>query len=171
MGVGKYDKQLLASSYTTQSSDFVGQKGSIFVSLEAQRSVVLFVVKKNVSVLTKLHNWLKYNNYDHSEECVNAPLLLIDDEADNASVNTSKDETNPTKTNAIIRKICNLFKTASYVGFTATPFANVFIDPDSVDEMKMQICSRNILYTHCQPPQHTLEQSRYSMPAPNIIAI
>lgn len=136
VGVGKYDKQLLASSYTTQSSDFVGQKDSIFVSLEAQRSVVLFVVKKNVSVLTKLHNWLKYNNYDHSEECVNAPLLLIDDEADNASVNTSKDETNPTKTNAIIRKICNLFKTASYVGFTATPFANVFIDPDSVDEMK-----------------------------------
>ena len=107
VGVGKYDKQLLASSYTTQSSDFVGQKDSIFVSLEAQRSVVLFVVKKNVSVLTKLHNRLKYNNYDHSEECVNAPLLLIDDEADNASVNTSKDETNPTKTNAIIRKNCN----------------------------------------------------------------
>ena len=101
VGVGKYDKQLLASSYTTQSSDFVGQKDSIFVSLEAQRSVVLFVVKKNVSVLTKLHNWLKYNNYDHSEECVNAPLLLIDDEADNASVNTSKDETNPTKTNVL----------------------------------------------------------------------
>ena len=44
VGVGKYDKQLLASSYTTQSSDFVGQKDSIFVSLEAQRSVVLFVV-------------------------------------------------------------------------------------------------------------------------------
>ena len=148
VGVGKYDKQLLASSYTTQSSDFVGQKDSIFVSLEAQRSVVLFVVKKNVSVLTKLHNWLKYNNYDHSEECVNAPLLLIDDEADNASVNTSKDETNPTKTNAIIRKICNLFKTASYVGFTATPFANVFIDPDSVDEMKnADLFPEHFIYT------------------------
>lgn len=148
VGVGKYDKQLLASSYTTQSSDFVGQKDSIFVSLEAQRSVVLFVVKKNVSVLTKLYNWLKNNNYDHLEACVNAPLLLIDDEADNASVNTSKDETNPTKTNAIIRKICNLFKTASYVGFTATPFANVFIDPDSVDEMKnADLFPEHFIYT------------------------
>lgn len=147
VGVGKYDKQLLASSYTTQSSDFVGQKNSIFVSLGAQR-VVLFVVKKNVSVLTKLYNWLKNNNYDHLEECINAPLLLIDDEADNASVNTSKDETNPTKTNAIIRKICNLFKTASYVGFTATPFANVFIDPDSVDEMKnADLFPEHFIYT------------------------
>lgn len=148
VGVGKYDKQLLASSYTTQSSDFVGQKDSIFVSLESQRSVVLFVVKKNVSVLTKLYNWLKNNNYDHLEACVNAPLLLIDDEADNASVNTRKDETNPTKTNAIIRKICNLFKTASYVGFTATPFANVFIDPDSVDEMKnADLFPEHFIYT------------------------
>ena len=148
VGVGKYDKQLLASSYTTQSSDFVGQKDSIFVSLEAQRSVVLFVVKKNVSVLTKLYNWLKNSNYDHLEECVNAPLLLIDDEADNASVNTNRDETNPTKTNAIIRKVCNLFKTASYVGFTATPFANVFIDPDSVDDMKnADLFPEHFIYT------------------------
>ena len=75
-------------------------------------------------------------------------MLLIDDEADNASVNTSKDETNPTKTNAIIRKICNLFKTASYVGFTATPFANVFIDPDSVDEMKnADLFPEHFIYT------------------------
>lgn len=148
VGVGKYDKLLLASSYTTQSSDFIGQKDSIAVSLEAQRSVVLFVVKKNVSVLTKLHNWLKSSNYDHVEGCVNAPLLLIDDEADNASVNTNKDETNPTKTNAIIRKICNLFKTASYVGFTATPFANVFIDPDSVDEMEnADLFPEHFIYT------------------------
>ena len=63
-------------------------------------------------------------------------MLLIDDEADNASVNTKKDNTDPTKTNAIIRKICNLFQTANYIVFTATPFANVFIDPDSVDSMK-----------------------------------
>ena len=171
VGVGKYDKQLLASSYTTQSSDFVGQKDSIFVSLEAQRSVVLFVVKKNVSVLTKLHNWLKYNNYDHSEECVNAPLLLIDDEADNASVNTSKDETNPTKTNAIIRKICNLFKTASYVGFTATPFANVFIDPDSVDEMKnADLFPEHFIYTLPTPSTY-IGAKQIFMPAPNITAI
>ena len=63
-------------------------------------------------------------------------MLLIDDEADNASVNTRKDETDPTRTNKIIRQICTLFQNSTYVGFTATPFANVFIDPDSIDSMK-----------------------------------
>lgn len=152
VGVGKYDNSCWHRLIQLNHQILSDRKTCIFVSLEAQRSVVLFVVKKNVSVLTKLHNWLKYNNYDHSEECVNAPLLLIDDEADNASVNTSKDETNPTKTNAIIRKICNLFKTASYVGFTATPFANVFIDPDSVDEMKNADLFPGTFYIHTANP-------------------
>ena len=148
VGVGLDNKDLKASSYTTQSLDFVGQKDSIITSLAAHSSVVLFIVKKNVSVLSKLHNWLKNNNYNTLKDCVDAPLLLIDDEADNASVNTSKDETNPTRTNAIIRNICNLFKNATYVGFTATPFANVFIDPDSVDQMKnADLFPEHFIYT------------------------
>ena len=105
--------------------------------------------------MSKLYKWLKDNNYNRLEECVNAPLLLIDDEADNASVNTNKDETNPTRTNAIIRKICSLFKTASYVGFTATPFANVFIDPDSVDAMKKaDLFPEHFIYTLPTPSSY-----------------
>ena len=155
VGVGKYQKSLKASSYTTQSLDFIGDKDSINTTLEAHSSVVLFVVKKNVSVLEKLYKWLKDHNYDPVLECVNSPLLLIDDEADNASVNTSKDETNPTRTNAIIRKICNLFKTSSYVGFTATPFANVFIDPDSVDAMKnADLFPEHFIYTLPTPSSY-----------------
>lgn len=157
VGVGKYKlpKDPCVFSYTTQSTDFVGQKHSIIVSLDGHNSAVLFVVKKNVSVLSKLYKWLKDNNYNRLEECVNAPLLLIDDEADNASVNTSKDETNPTRTNAIIRKICSLFKTASYVGFTATPFANVFIDPDSVDAMKKaDLFPEHFIYTLPTPSSY-----------------
>lgn len=98
--------------------------------------MVLFVIKKNVSVLSKLLSWLKEHNLDPVKGYVDQPMLLIDDEADNASVNTRKDETDPTKTNRLIREICDIFKNANYVGFTATPFANVFIDPDSVDSMK-----------------------------------
>lgn len=157
VGVGKYKlpKDPRVFSYTTQSTDFVGQKHSIIVSLDGHNSAVLFVVKKNVSVLSKLYKWLKDNNYNRLEECVNAPLLLIDDEADNASVNTNKDETNPTRTNAIIRKICSLFKTASYVGFTATPFANVFIDPDSVDAMKKaDLFPEHFIYTLPTPSSY-----------------
>ena len=82
-------------------------------------------------------------------------MLLIDDEADNASVNTKKDNTDPTKTNAIIRKICNLFQTANYIGFTATPFANVFIDPDSVDSMKnADLFPEHFIYTLPTPSSY-----------------
>lgn len=65
---------------------------------------------------------------------IDSPLLMIDDEADNASVSTKPGE-DPTTINKNIRKILKLFSKASYVGFTATPFANIFIDPDSSQEM------------------------------------
>ena len=106
------------------------------MSLNSHKSLVLFVIKKNVSVLRKLYKWLEEQNADPVTGYVDVPMLLIDDEADNASVNTKKDETDPTQTNKLIRQICHLFKNSTYVGFTATPFANVFIDPDSVDNMK-----------------------------------
>ncbi|WP_133306386.1 Z1 domain-containing protein [Pseudomonas syringae] len=65
---------------------------------------------------------------------IDLPLLLIDDEADNASINT-----NPKKATAInsgIRGLLKVFPRSSYVGFTATPFANVFINPDTTTEME-----------------------------------
>lgn len=136
VGVGLDNMPNKATSFTSCVKDFVAGSDKIATTLEVHNSLVIFVVKKNVSVLTKLYEWLKNQNVDVITGCVNQPMILIDDEADNASVNTKKDETDPTKTNKIIRQICNLFKNANYVGFTATPFANVFIDPDSVDSMK-----------------------------------
>lgn len=136
VGVGKDNQPMRATSFTSCVSDFVANADKIATTLEAHKSLVLFVIKKNVSVLQKLFNWLKDYNLDPVKGYVDQPMLLIDDEADNASVNTRKDETDPTKTNKLIRNICNLFKNTTYVGFTATPFANVFIDPDSVDSMK-----------------------------------
>ena len=62
------------------------------------------------------------------------PLLLLDDEADNASVNTNSDGRDPTAINSAIRGLLKLFKQASYVGVTATPFANIFIDPELDEE-------------------------------------
>ena len=148
VGVGEDNKQRRASSFTSCIKDFVKGSHLISTSLSEHNSLVLFVVKKNVSVLTKLHDWLRDQNMDVVTQSINHPMLLIDDEADNASVNTKKDDTDPTKTNAIIRKICNLFQTANYVGFTATPFANVFIDPDSVDSMKnADLFPEHFIYT------------------------
>ena len=125
-----------ATSFTSCVNDFVGNCDKITMSLNSHNSLVLFVIKKNVSVLRKLYNWLAEQNIDPIKGYIDVPMLLIDDEADNASVNTKKDEIDPTQTNKLIRQICHLFKNSTYVGFTATPFANVFIDPDSVDNMK-----------------------------------
>ena len=135
VGVGLDNKQIKATSVTSTLNDFVGNCNKITMSL-ASNSLIIFVIKKNVSVLQRLYNWLKDQNIDPLKGCVDVPMLLIDDEADNASVNTRKDETDPTKTNKLIRQVCNLFMNSTYVGFTATPFANVFIDPDSVDSMR-----------------------------------
>ncbi len=136
VGVGMDNKPFSATSFTSCANDFVGDSDKISTTLSQHTSLVIFVVKKNTSVLAKLLKWLTEQNLDVVKGYVDVPMLLIDDEADNASVNTRNDETNPTKTNALIRKICDLFKNATYVGFTATPFANVFIDPDSVDNMQ-----------------------------------
>lgn len=135
VGVGLDNKQIMATSVTSTLNDFVGNCNKITMSL-ANNSLVLFVIKKNVSVLQRLYSWLGEQNIDSRKGYVDVPMLLIDDEADNASVNTRKDETDPTRTNKLIRQICNLFMNTTYIGFTATPFANVFIDPDSVDAMQ-----------------------------------
>lgn len=148
VGVGEYTSTRPASAFTSVQRDFVGGTDKLATSIELHKSIVVFVCKKNVSVLNKLYKWIEEQNLDTVKGYVDAPMLLIDDEADNASVNTKVDETDPTKTNKIIRNICNLFKNSTYVGFTATPFANIFIDPDSVDSMKQaDLFPENFIYS------------------------
>jgi hypothetical protein len=89
----------------------------------------LFVIKKNVTVLKRLNKFFSENN-----AAIGFPLLLLDDESDQASVNTNED-TDPTKTNREIRILLNKFRKSSYIGFTATPFANIFIHPDAANEV------------------------------------
>ncbi|MGN9794132.1 Z1 domain-containing protein [Streptomyces sp. OZ13] len=96
----------------------------------------MVVVKKNKSVLTKLVKDLKQIHGLLGE----LPVLIIDDESDQASVNTSNPKkweqgrTERTAINALISQLLTLLPRAQYVGYTATPFANVFVDPgDSED--------------------------------------
>lgn len=155
VGVGLDNKIARATSYTSCANDFVGNSGNIASSLGSHNSLVLFVIKKNVSVLQKLHDWLKKQNLDKVRQWIDQPMLMIDDEADNASVNTKNVETDPTRTNKLIRQICNLFRVATYVGFTATPFANVFIDPDSVDSMRnADLFPEHFIYTLPTPSSY-----------------
>lgn len=140
VGVGKippYNPDKRVACFTSVATDFnKATLRALGLSLRTINGTALFVVKKNKSVLNNLYKWLVENNADHDTGLIDLPLLLIDDEADNASVNTNSEEKNPTAINQAIRNILNCFKQASYVGITATPFANIFIDPDSDENVR-----------------------------------
>lgn len=123
------DKRI--ACFTSVATDFSKSiLRALGLSLRNLNGTALFVVKKNKSVLNNLHKWLMENNADYEQGLIDLPLLLIDDEADNASVNTNSEDKDPTQINKAIRNILNCFKQASYLGITATPFANIFINPD-----------------------------------------
>ena len=124
---------------------------------------VILVVKKNKGILTNLITWLASyaegdrDNPKRKSPLPDVPLLVIDDEADNASINTKPipidpqtgeplDDYDVTSINGLIRQLLSLFSKSAYVGYTATPFANVFIHPED----------RSALGTVGRPP-HEIE--------------
>lgn len=119
---------------TTTDKDFT--RTQPIADLQGFSQPVVVVIKKNVRTLENLYHWLKELNLKGStDKIADIPMLMIDDEADNASINTKRSELDPTRTNKEIRRILSLFRKSCYVGCTATPFANIFINPDSHDEM------------------------------------
>ncbi len=135
VGVGLIDNQKSAGVFTSRERDFNKSLiNSLGFRLDAFQVPVLVVVKKNKRILENLERWLTEFNAG-TNKTIAIPLLLIDDEADSASVNTRPLTEKPTEINTRIRALLKLFTRSSYVGFTATPFANVFIDPDTEDEM------------------------------------
>jgi len=112
---------------------------------------VLAIIKKNVKILERLIIWIKSSQ---PKDRKNIPVLIIDDEADQASVdgNANRDDTDPTKTNAKIREIIELFSRTSYIGYTATPFANVFINHNTEHkDLGDDLYPRNFIHTLPEP--------------------
>ncbi len=90
---------------------------------------LVMVVKKNAGILRRMTKWLHQllaTGPSHNTR-IDHPTLVIDDEADQASVNTGT-STNPNAINKLIRELVVSLKRVGYVGYTATPFANIFID-------------------------------------------
>lgn len=135
VGVQRGDKT--PKAFTSREKDFTGRDNQNTTDKISDYSFepMIYVIKKNVSVLKKVYSSLKSKNTRNENERIDYPMLMIDDEADNASINTNKENDNPTEVNKYIRKILSLFTKNSYVGFTATPFANVFINYDSTKDM------------------------------------
>lgn len=127
---------------TNSADDGDFTTGAQRVNVSLAGGPVILVVKKNATPLKHILKWLEvaggqlgHQNPDGRISAI--PLLMIDDEADNASINTKDrpgvpdEETNITKINKLIRLILNRFEQSSYVGYTATPFANIFINPEA----------------------------------------
>lgn len=105
---------------------------SVDAMLNAGEQKILVVVKKNAPRLRALRRWLEEAHPDNLARC---PFLIIDDEADQASVNTAKPDSSPSAINQLIRQVLATLPRASYVGYTATPFANVLIDPGVPEDL------------------------------------
>ena len=141
-GVGIYNEDHYAVPFTNQTHDFAKfiQKNLNAAISDFKKPVVL-VVKKNKGILEAVSKQLQsaLKDFDSSS------ILIIDDEADNASISTAGPGKDPTAINRCIREIFNKFPIASYVGFTATPFANIFINPNDEDKDFLDLFPANFI--------------------------
>jgi hypothetical protein len=145
IGVAEFGEDLKTNSATTraESGDFSKAIAKHFHGISPEERPWLFVVKKQKTVLTALLHWIQTRVADATDSAdgrklvTKLPLLMIDDEADNASVDTGEqvfnedgtpdEEHQPKTINSLIRQLLHAFTRKAYVGYTATPFANIFI--------------------------------------------
>jgi hypothetical protein len=146
IGVGTIDSDpAIRPDYVTHRADDGDFKRSVAnnMGISPGHRPWLFVVKKNQSVLKNLISWVEdrvANTHDASTGrpvVQNLPLLVVDDEADHASVDTGEQEFDengkpdaeyePKTINRLIRRLLFIFDKSAYVGYTATPFANIYI--------------------------------------------
>ncbi|MEV4975471.1 Z1 domain-containing protein [Streptomyces scopuliridis] len=151
-GVGQGDPEKYWTWLTRDDLDGDFDPGVNVGPLQGQNQVIL-VVKKNKTRLDRLLDWLENKVPEH------VPVLVVDDEADQASVNTggnrpddepvsevldlrtadfdgempADDELDPSAINLRIRRLLRCFARVSYVAYTATPFANILINPNAED--------------------------------------
>ncbi|MGM4889905.1 Z1 domain-containing protein [Tardiphaga sp. 11_C7_N12_6] len=156
IGVSEFDRGVFAEHLTTQApnGDF-NQAFADNLGMGVQQRPVLMVVKKNAKILANLNNWVS-EKLTHNGDTETRPLLVIDDEADQASVDTGQqdfgdDETpdpdyEPTRINGQIRRLLFAFSRKAYVAYTATPFANILIhDKATTDDFGSDLFPRSFI--------------------------
>ncbi|MEM0134538.1 MAG: Z1 domain-containing protein [Thermoplasmatales archaeon] len=126
---------------TTDDIDGDFQPGTFNQAVLQGPEPVILVIKKNGPVIRRVLSWLGSASPNTLREI---PTLVIDDEADLASVDTRgsyqvsseelpPDYTEPSVINSLIRQLLNHFQKKAYVAYTATPFANILIPHDTFD--------------------------------------
>lgn len=164
-------RRWIALTQSTLQGDF--RSGSIDANVLQGNEHVLLVCKKNASVLRRLTRWME------NRAPMSLPVLIIDDEADQASINTrgnrlpaqedsdldpgdlenpqqTEDELDPSVINGLIRTLVRSFRRVSYVAYTATPFANVLINHLAIDrEVYQDLYPRDFIVALPRPNEYT----------------
>lgn len=167
VGVGRYGNKKTIACFTSEANDFdAGVLKSNGLALNTVNSTILLVVKKNKTILNNLFVWLKHNNPLNVNGQIAKSLFLIDDEADNASINTKDPETNPTAINNAIRLLLSLFSKTTYLAVTATPFANIFINPVKTKDLVIKDKEGKVLDTVANAPDLFPADFIYALDAP-----
>jgi hypothetical protein len=149
VGVGNYtvgtDIYSLTSAYykSGDEGDF-SQAVANRLNIPIGKNPIVFVIKKNKSILENLIDWFSKDVnakvVDGTPKLFDVPALIIDDEADAASVNASRDINDIKTINRLIRTLLNIFNQNTFIGYTATPYANLFIsqeyNKDAITEVK-----------------------------------
>ena len=173
IGVGRLPGAMLHIHSLTSSAedgDFnkrVAESAGIMLGSDP----VVLVVKKNSKLLGNLLKWVLHvagsDSLRTGKKLIrDVPLLLIDDEADNASIDTGqKKRVEPnadsvTAINGKIRELLSSFEKAAYVGYTATPFANIFVNPEAQTQKHGDDIFPRSFIVNVKPPSNYIGPSR-----------
>ena len=152
-GIGKSIKSKIPISLTTVETDFNrrdADTNSQGLNFENIKVPILVVIKKNTHMLTNVINWLN-SQYKNK---INHAMLMIDDESDYASINTNE-HNNPTAINYKLRQLLQLFNKSCYVAYTATPYANIFIDHEAIhEEIEEDLFPKDFIYSLDAPSNY-----------------
>ena len=167
-GVSAFGPGIKVHSLTSTEADFnANTLSGAVISLGGDPVIV--VVKKHATILENLSKWARANSGTTRADGVclepfgsrepqagdnfckrvdRCPMLLIDDEADHASINTASGD-DMTAINHQLVNLLGSFERAAYVGYTATPYANLFSD----DTSPYNLFPRNFII-NIQPPDN-----------------
>ena len=160
-GVGQlagFKREKMPDSLTNADNDFKIEtaKARETTNFDNMQLPILVVIKKHTKTLSHLLEWLD----KHYKNQVDKAMLVIDDESDYASINT-KEENNPTIINEKIRLLLHKFKKSAYVAYTATPFANIFIDHEAGnDRIGRDLFPRDFIYA-LEAPTNYIGAKKY----------
>ncbi|MBP1644838.1 MAG: putative endonuclease [Bacteroidetes bacterium] len=144
VGVGNYNintdiYSLTSAFYKNGDEGDFNQAIANRLNIPIGKNPAVFVIKKNKSILENLIDWfskdVNVKHIDNTPKLFDIPALIIDDEADSASVNSTADINEIKTINRLIRTLLNLFDQNTFIGYTATPYANLFIPQDFNEEL------------------------------------